>query len=77
MTLPYRIAAVPALLSAALVAARFRRDHHGLFNTGTDTNNVALVGGNGVIDPHYPSSHRPPSLASPDSSGTFHAATRT
>ncbi len=25
----------------------------GLFNTGTDANNVALVGGNGVADPHY------------------------
>lgn len=25
----------------------------GLFNTGTDANNVALAGGNGVIDPHY------------------------
>jgi hypothetical protein len=25
----------------------------GLFNTGTDSNNVALVGGNGVSDPHY------------------------
>jgi len=25
----------------------------GLFNTGTDANNVALVGGNGVVDPHY------------------------
>jgi PEP-CTERM motif len=25
----------------------------GLFNTGTDASNVALVGGNGVIDPHY------------------------
>lgn len=25
----------------------------GLFNTGVDSNNVALVGGDGVIDPHY------------------------
>ena len=25
----------------------------GLFNTGTDSNNVALVGGNGTVDPHY------------------------
>jgi PEP-CTERM motif len=25
----------------------------GLFNTGTDASNVALVGGNGLIDPHY------------------------
>lgn len=25
----------------------------GLFNTGTDASNVALVGGNGVVDPHY------------------------
>lgn len=25
----------------------------GLFNTGTDNNNVALVGGNGTVDPHY------------------------
>jgi len=25
----------------------------GLFNTGTDANNVALAGGNGVADPHY------------------------
>jgi PEP-CTERM motif len=25
----------------------------GLFNTGTDASNLALVGGNGVIDPHY------------------------
>ncbi|HEV2569429.1 PEPxxWA-CTERM sorting domain-containing protein [Sphingomonas sp.] len=25
----------------------------GLFNTGTDANNVALVGGNGTVDPHY------------------------
>jgi hypothetical protein len=25
----------------------------GLFNTGTDASNVALAGGNGVIDPHY------------------------
>ena len=25
----------------------------GLFNTGTDASNVALIGGNGVIDPHY------------------------
>lgn len=25
----------------------------GLFNTGTDASNVALVGGNGVTDPHY------------------------
>lgn len=25
----------------------------GLFNTGTDANNAALVGGNGTVDPHY------------------------
>ena len=25
----------------------------GLFNTGTDASNVALVGGNGLTDPHY------------------------
>jgi hypothetical protein len=25
----------------------------GLYNTGTDNSNVALVGGNGVTDPHY------------------------
>jgi hypothetical protein len=25
----------------------------GLFNTGTDANNIALVGGNGTVDPHY------------------------
>ncbi len=25
----------------------------GLFNTGTDASNLALAGGNGVIDPHY------------------------
>lgn len=25
----------------------------GLFNTGTDANNVALAGGAGVVDPHY------------------------
>lgn len=25
----------------------------GLFNTGTDANNVALVGGDGIIDMHY------------------------
>jgi hypothetical protein len=25
----------------------------GLFNTGTDANNVALVGGPGTVDPHY------------------------
>ncbi|MFZ5721084.1 MAG: PEPxxWA-CTERM sorting domain-containing protein [Pseudomonadota bacterium] len=26
---------------------------NGLFNTGTDATNLALVGGNGVADPHY------------------------
>lgn len=37
------VAAMPA--SAATIT--------GLFNTGTDANNVALVGGNGTVDPHY------------------------
>ena len=37
------LAAMPA--SAATIT--------GLFNTGTDANNVALVGGNGTVDPHY------------------------
>lgn len=37
--------AVQAPASAAVIT--------GLFNTGTDANNLALAGGNGVIDPHY------------------------
>lgn len=38
-----------ALIGASANAATIP----GLFNTGTDANNVALAGGNGVIDPHY------------------------
>jgi hypothetical protein len=38
-----------ALIGASANAATIP----GLFNTGTDANNVALVGGNGVTDPHY------------------------
>ena len=38
-----------ALIGASANAATIT----GLFNTGTDSNNVALVGGNGVTDPHY------------------------
>jgi hypothetical protein len=46
------------LLIATAVAALAAGQAHaatitGLFNTGTDANNVALVGGNGVADLHY------------------------
>lgn len=45
-------------LAAALAASIFSAPAQGaailgLFNTGTDANNMALVGGNGLVDPHY------------------------
>lgn len=43
------IAALGALAAAPASAAVIP----GLFNTGTDSSNVALVGGNGTVDPHY------------------------
>lgn len=43
------LAAAAALAAAPASAAVIS----GLFNTGTDANNVALAGGNGVVDPHY------------------------
>lgn len=44
----------PALLIAAGAAAPLSAATiPGLFNTGTDGSNVALAGGNGVIDTHY------------------------
>jgi hypothetical protein len=42
-------AAVVALAASQAQAATIT----GLFNTGTDASNVALVGGNGIVDPHY------------------------
>jgi len=42
-----------ALLLATLATAANAAPIPGLFNTGTDASNVALVGGNGVTDPHY------------------------
>jgi hypothetical protein len=45
------LAAATALLASAAPAGAATIP--GLFNTGTDASNVALVGGNGVIDPHY------------------------
>ena len=44
------LAAAAALLVCAPVSAQTIA---GLFNTGTDSNNLALVGGDGVTDPHY------------------------
>ena len=46
-------------LLAAAAAAALASGHGqaatitGLFNTGTDPSNIALVGGNGLTDPHY------------------------
>jgi hypothetical protein len=45
----YSLAALAAVIAAPASGATIT----GLFNTGTDANNVALVGGNGVTDPHY------------------------
>src|SRR5687767_3802871 len=47
--------ALGALAAAATLAASgvHAATITGLFNTGTDASNVALAGGNGVIDPHY------------------------
>ncbi len=43
-----------AIISSAVMAGNVQAAPiGGLFNTGTDANNVALVGGNGVADPHY------------------------
>jgi hypothetical protein len=46
-----------ALIGAAVVALTATQAQAaaitGLFNTGTDASNVALVGGNGIEDPHY------------------------
>lgn len=42
-----------ALLLATVSTAAAAATIPGLFNTGTDASNVALVGGNGVTDPHY------------------------
>lgn len=50
----FRIAAASALLCAALAPAQLSAATiGGLFNTGTDASNVALVGPNGTVDPHY------------------------
>jgi hypothetical protein len=49
-----RALALATAAAAALgVAPASAATIQGLFNTGTDANNVALVGGNGVVDPHY------------------------
>lgn len=54
MKFSYRIVTVPALLFTAFSATQLlAAPIPGLFNTGTDANNVALVGGSGVTDPHY------------------------
>ena len=42
-----------ALLTIAAAGPASGATITGLFNTGTDSNNVALAGGNGVVDPHY------------------------
>ena len=48
---------IGSILTAALVVAGAAPGNatviSGLFNTGTDAAGVALVGGNGVVDPHY------------------------
>ena len=44
---------VPVILLATAATAANAAPIPGLFNTGTDASNVALVGGNGVTDPHY------------------------
>lgn len=42
-----------ALCAAVISAPAHGASITGLFNTGTDANNVALVGGNGLTDTHY------------------------
>lgn len=50
MTFKTSIAVGVALLAQTPLAAA---TIPGLFNTGTDPSNIALVGGNGLTDPHY------------------------
>lgn len=42
-----------AALACAMSAPAQAASIVGLFNSGTDANNVALVGGNGLVDTHY------------------------
>lgn len=42
-----------ALIALAIPMASWADPIPGLFNTGTNSSNVALSGGNGVTDPHY------------------------
>jgi hypothetical protein len=50
---PARGAVAVLLACAAPVGTASAAVIPGLFNTGTDANGVALVGGNGVVDPNY------------------------
>ena len=47
------LSVVTALALALTPASAIAQNINGLFNTGTDASNVALVGGDGVTDPHY------------------------
>lgn len=44
---------VSAFVLAMTPASALAQNIGGLFNTGTDSSNVALAGGDGVTDPHY------------------------